>query len=217
MTHYDPAMGELGYEREDHDFYPTEEWVTLAAASFIVDGLGWFEKTCRTPNFQKTSRTPKFDIWECAAGDGAMIGPLSTIGSVYATDLVDRGGVGVTSGVDFLKLKKLPFKNGPSTIVTNPPYTHAEQFVVQALELTAQSKGRVAMLLRNEWDCASERQVLIRDHSAYTGKLVLTSRPRWIRGSKGSPRHNYAWYFWDWNQHPDEYPLLAYSYSKRAY
>lgn len=207
MSHYDPAMADLGYEREDNDFYPTETWVTKAAAEFM-DEMDWF---------RIKPRPPAYSIWECAAGDGAMIEPLQKLGRVYGTDLVSRGALGVTSGVDFLGTHALPFRTGPATIITNPPYTYAEEFVRHALKLTEPVMGRVAMLLRNEWDCASERQDLLRDHPAYTAKLVLVSRPRWIRGSKGSPRHNYAWYFWDWRHDPFEYPIVAYSSPKRAY
>lgn len=199
MASNDPAMIDLGYEREDHDFYPTEEWVTLAAVEFMRDELGW--QDC--------------PIWECAAGDGAMIDPLMRLGTVYATDLVDRGSKLVASGKDFLKTHHMP--TDISLIVTNPPYTLAHEFVEHALRLTSHRFGGVAMLLRNEWDCAAERQSLLRDHQAYTAKLVLTSRPRWIRGSKGSPRHNYAWYFWDWDHDPDTHPSISYSKSKTYY
>lgn len=92
-------------------------------------------------------------------------------------------------------------------IMTNPPFNLALQFIEKALELVDQTDGVVAMLLRNEFDCASSRTHLFENHlygfSGYdlqlpfSKKLVLTKRPRWIEGSTGSPRHNYAWYIWD--------------------
>jgi hypothetical protein len=30
-------------------------------------------------------------------------------------------------------------------------------------------------------------------------KVVLTKRPRWSTDDKASPRHNFAWFVWDWS------------------
>ena len=54
------------------------------------------------------------------------------------------------------------------------------------------------MLLRNEYDSASTRNYLFQSYP-FAMKVILTSRPKWIDNSVGSPRHNYAWYIWDWN------------------
>ena len=50
---------------------------------------------------------------------------------------------------------------------------------------------------RHEWECAANRDGLL-DEEPFAGMLTLTCRPRWIAGSTGSPRHNYAWFIWDW-------------------
>ena len=84
------------------------------------------------------------------------------------------------------------------SIVTNPPYTLAEEFIVHAIALTERVGGMVAMLMRNEYDCAASRRDLF-EHEAFAGKLILTKRPRWRDGEHiASPRHNFAWYVWDW-------------------
>jgi hypothetical protein len=115
----------------------------------------------------------------------------------YSTDIVDRG-YGDDTG-DFLAFQGLPDPTIKS-VVTNPPYlgTLPVDFISKALSLMEPVKGSVAMLLRNEFDSASKRTKLFR-HPAFSMKLTLTSRPRWIEGSTGSPRHNYAWFIWDFD------------------
>jgi hypothetical protein len=123
-----------------------------------------------------------------------MVGVLRKRANVIrCSDLVDYGwGHWVGS---FLE-EQFPW-NGD--IVTNPPYSIADEFVRHALTL-AQRGSQVAMLLRNEWDCASGRNDLFRENPHFAMKIVLTRRPRWIAGSKGSPRHNYAWFVWEIGQ-----------------
>lgn len=178
MTKHDPAMGVLGYERLEADFYPTESWVSEGLCELLV-------KHDIIP-FAST-------IWECACGQGHISKILSRHGfSVCSTDLYDRGFG--QSGIDFLTTDQC---HG-SVILTNPPYGDlAEKFIRRALEKMKPMKGMVFMLLRNEYDCAKKRKDLFDDNPHYAGKFVLTARPRWIADSTGSPRHNYSWYFWD--------------------
>jgi len=44
--------------------------------------------------------------------------------------------------------------------VTNPPYKLVQKFIEQAIGIIAPQKGKVAMLLRNEYDSAAGRQHL---------------------------------------------------------
>lgn len=94
------------------------------------------------------------------------------------------------------------------SIVTNPPYSLAEEFVRHALDLTRAAGGMVAMLLRHEFDCAATRRDLF-DMRAFAYRMALTRRPRWIAGTTGSPRHNFTWFVWDWrNERPAICKLL---------
>jgi hypothetical protein len=98
---------------------------------------------------------------------------------------------------DFLACRSLP--PGVRSIVTNPPYALAEQFLRRALDLTRPAKGMVAMLFRNEYDSASGRRDLF-ERPPFAAKLVLTRRPRWVdalQQNSASPRHDFAWYLWD--------------------
>lgn len=126
-------------------------------------------------------------IWEPACGAGAM---------QRVFDLHGIKNIGTDLPSDFLKM-------GAATawdVVTNPPYVLAEEFVRHALEITKTHKRKVAMVLRNEFDCAVGRADIFRDHPAFAMKIVLTKRPRWFEKKAGdaSPRHNYAIYVWDW-------------------
>lgn len=172
----DSAMlGTSGYDRIDQDFYPTPSW-------------------CVERLLEKMSIPKEITIWEPAAGDGAIVDVLLSKGyNVKATDLVDRGrGYEL---LDFLKTKSEDVeKEGPCIIMTNPPYGKlAEKFVEHALSMN--HVVAVVMLLRNEFDCARKRGDLFTGDDFYK-KVVLRQRPRFIRGSTGSPRHHYSWYIW---------------------
>ena len=81
--------------------------------------------------------------WECANGRGAISRVLRAAGyRVVATDIEDYGCADAQSGVNFLQQTAAP--DGVTTIVTNPPFMHADAFVRQALKLVP----RVVMLLR---------------------------------------------------------------------
>lgn len=180
----DPAMGNSGYERIENDFYPTPTWMVRGVLDLFT--------------FRDDSPI-RFadDWWEPACGEGhiAEVANEYLGGGCHATDLVYRGyGQG---DVDFLKQDAAPA--GVTMIWTNPPYGElAEKFVAKALDLMQPVDGSVIMLMRNEYDCSKKRMKLFKHHPAYFGKAVATTRPRWIEGSSGSPRHNYSWYFWDW-------------------
>ena len=164
-------LGQNKYERIEHDFYETPAWCTEVLLRHIILG-------------------PL--VLEPAAGNGAISKVLKNRGiSVMSYDIVQRdyplNGVG-----DFLQSHNIHYD-----IVTNPPYALAEEFIRHALKYTKEMNGMVAMLLRNEFDCASSRKDLF-TLLPFVLKIVLTKRPKWIAGSSGSPRHNYAWYVWDW-------------------
>lgn len=171
-------LGESGFERVEGDRYWTEPWVTQALLDAVkFRGL----------------------VWEPACGRGDMADVLTNAGySVMVSDIAgDSLGCRNAARADFLA------HSSPGdalfSIVTNPPYALAEEFIRHALELTARASGMVAMLLRNEYDCAAGRRYLF-EQEAFAAKRVLTKRPRWVDDldqPSASPRHNFAWYVWD--------------------
>lgn len=87
-------------EREKDDFYPTPPEPTRAFLHAEIDQLRSYGT-----------------IWEPAAGDGAMVREMQSVGlTVVASDMVDRGcGADIQSFYDY--------DTAPATaIVTNPPF-----------------------------------------------------------------------------------------------
>lgn len=174
------TLGESGYERREFDAYFTEPWVT--------------EQLLRHCNI----RSP---VWEPAAGRGDMVEVLAASGrSVIASDVADHGH-GVASDVDFLATTPT-WIDRVGSIVTNPPYAHADGFIRHALDLMRPQNGQVAMLVRLEFLSAASRRWM-RNEAPMAVVLQLTRRPRWDwwlpeRASSAGPRHNYSWIVWDY-------------------
>lgn len=171
-------LGEAGFERVEGDRYWTEPWVTRALLARIrFRGL----------------------VWECACGRGDMADVLVAEGyDVMVSDIAGASlGCRNAAETDFLKCGSPG--DAVFSIITNPPYYCAEAFIRKSLDLTARASGMVAMLLRNEYDCASSRRDLF-ERESFRAKFVLTKRPRWLDANQqhsASPRHNFAWYVWD--------------------
>lgn len=87
-------------EREPNEFYPTPPEPTRAFLHAEIDRLRDFDT-----------------IWEPAAGDGAMVREMTSVGlNAYASDLIDRGcGSEIKS---FYEYSEAPAK----AIFTNPPF-----------------------------------------------------------------------------------------------
>lgn len=83
----------------------------------------------------------KKDVWECAVGLGHISDVFEHYGyKVRKSDIVNRMDNEV---LDFLTCKE-PWQG---SIVTNPPYRYAQEFVEKALELLPEG-GKCAFLLR---------------------------------------------------------------------
>lgn len=195
-------LGEPQFERVEGDFYPTPPENLDCLAHFLD--------------------VRDLRVWEPACGQGHLSKRFIELGaaSVISTDLFERGyGVG---NVDFLKCRSVPAallntEGGTDpAIITNPPYGDlAEQFIRHALQLMKLRRGVVAMFLRNEYDCAKERMDLFNQHP-FARKIIVTKRPRWIEGSKGSPRHTYAWFVWDWRKLEARDPVICYIHPSKT-
>lgn len=140
---------------------------------------------------------PPGAIWEPACGPGAIVRVLRETGhEVYATDLVDYGLEDSTAGVDFLmEYGSSPYFIG--SIVTNPPFKLAKQFVAHALTLCP----RVIMMLRLAF-LESEGRRAILDNGMLARVHVFRNRlPRMHRegwtGKTTSSSIAFAWFVWD--------------------
>ncbi|MGH9552146.1 MAG: hypothetical protein ACRD3W_22355 [Terriglobales bacterium] len=97
------------------------------------------------------------------------------------------------------------------SIITNPPYERAHDFISHALDLTQPISGRVAMLLPMAFDCAKTRRSIFAQHPAFCRKLVLTKRVRWanLEQKTAGPSMNHAWFVWDWRNEGSD-PTIGY-------
>jgi hypothetical protein len=134
-------------------------------------------------------------IWECAAGNGAIVTPLRDAGHVvFASDKIHRT-FPLDRECDFLKETKAPA--GTEMIVTNPPYSHATEFVEHALELCP----RVLMLLRLSFLESRRRSHLFKSRKLVTvyqfiERLPMMHRDGWT-GRRATSSVAYAWFYFD--------------------
>ena len=141
---------------------------------------------------------PSGAIWEPACGPGAIVRVLRAVGhEVWATDLVDYASPDQDQArIDFLmEYGSAPYYIG--SIITNPPFKLAAQFVRHALLLCP----RVYMLLRLaflESECRStilESGWLKRVY-VFRERLPMMHRAGWD-GPRASSQMAFAWFVWD--------------------
>jgi hypothetical protein len=161
--------GYNGQERGD-DFYPTPGWATEALLS-VEDFAG--------------------TILEPACGDGAISKVLLAHGyEVVSSDLVDRG-YGIRG--DFLTLKERV-----STIVTNPPFTLAGEFIKKAKTLTSR---KFCFFLKIQFLEGVGRLEMFRDEKFPLARVHVFSSRVTLRKNgveKGaSGTMCFAWFVWD--------------------
>ena len=152
---------------DQHDFYPTPPSATQALLDREAFGRV---------------------VWEPACGDGAISEVLKQKGyRVISSDIVDRGYGRVE---DFLRSTRRP-----ESIVTNPPYTLAEEFVRKALAVTT---NKVAMLLRLAFLESQQRYRLFKE-TPLESVYVFSRRLSMAQGGAerlSSGAVAYAWFVW---------------------
>lgn len=185
------AFGNRHYLRQHLEKYYTPAWATWAL-------------------LRRLPIAPGSAVYEPAAGDGGIARVLAEAGlQVFASDIApDYEGAWQQ---DFLTVDRAPVR----AIITNPPYgvggRMAREFAEHALRLMQPVGGRVALLLRDDFDSAGGRSLLFRDCPAWGAKIVLTKRVRWtnLEQKKAGPSINHAWFVWDWSR-PGGPPTLHY-------
>jgi hypothetical protein len=136
-------------------------------------------------------------IWEPACCRGNIVKVLRAAGyRVVATDLIDYGFPGAEVGVDFLKQTSAPA--GVETIITNPPFMHADECVRHALTLVP----RVVMLLRVLFiETTGRSDILDSGHlrriHVFRERIDM-HRDGWT-GPRESSAMGLAWFDWDRN------------------
>lgn len=193
-----------GYERQEHEHYPTPAWVIDALSEHL--------------NLQRY-------IWEPACGTGQMAEAIRAHGAkVMATDIHDHGYNRMNGLRDFLESEAAVYA-GSGAIITDPPYgLHghlAVAFINKGLKHLGNFKD-LALLLPEDFDAASTRYPLFGGNPQYAGTIKLLKRIKWFdhavpckpcggtgqiaevkcirckgKGEKKSgPSENHAWFLW---------------------
>ena len=159
-------------ERESNDYYATPP--------FAVELL--LEKE----NFIN-------DIWECACGEGHISKVLISNGfNVRSTDLIDRG---YGDKYDFLKTNGAVYCD----IITNPPFSKANEFLQKALEIMFEGR-KLAFFLRIQFLEGVKRRKIFKENPP---KIIYVAS-RNIRCAKNGDFKNatgnastYCWFVWE--------------------
>lgn len=175
------ASNHTDKERENMDYYATEP---LAAELLL-----------------QIEDIPKDRwVWECASGENHLADVFEGNGyKVLKSDVVQRKPDVVL--FDFLndEPKHKPF-NG--TIITNPPYKFAQEFVERALDLISDG-NKVCMFLKVQFLEGKKRKALF---EKYPPKTVWVSSSRLLCAKNGDFKGMrdgggsavaYAWYVWE--------------------
>lgn len=135
-------------------------------------------------------------IWEPACGEGHMSKQLEKYGySVKSSDLCDRG---YGERIDFLFMNNVEW-NGD--IITNPPYSVAQEFIETALGVVREN-AKVAMFLKLQFMEGKSRKRLFIEHPP---KTIYVSSSRLLCAKNGEFQKMrdgggsavaYAWYVW---------------------
>lgn len=136
------------------------------------------------------------NIWECACGQGHLSERLRQYSyNVFATDIVNRGGV-CDKIVDFLSFDEKEQFNGD--IITNPPYKYCTEFILKALSLIPKG-NKVATFLKIQTLEGQKRYDEI--FSKYPPRTIYVFIKRIECAKNGifinSSAVCYAWYVWE--------------------
>lgn len=169
------ASNYRNYERPTDDFYATDP---LAV-----------EKLLEVEKFHSS-------VYEPACGMGHISKVLSNHGyAVKSTDLIYRG-YGEFKPVDFLTLD---WHDVDIDIITNPPYSHAEEFVRKAIDVVAEGR-KVAMLLKIQFLESQKRKALFEEYPPRT-VYVFSKRVACAKNGdfnqKLSSAMFFAWFVWE--------------------
>jgi hypothetical protein len=139
-------------------------------------------------------------IWEPACGPGSIVRILREAGHrVVATDLAHYGCPDSRGGIDFLLQSSAP--DNATTILTNPPFMQADEFVRKALQLVP----RVMMLLRLAFlESQGRSDILDGGQLArvypFRNRLPMMHRDGWT-GPFATSAMAFAWLVWEREHH----------------
>lgn len=184
--------------RRAHDYYATPRWAVDAVVPLLRH---------RIPPHHKRRRSI---VIEPGSGHGSIASVLAAQADMCGRPLWDVVGFDIdpvrveesnAAGITTLQWDWLDPKMARSikarwpyetpSVVSNPPYALAEEFVTQALAVT-RGIGIVAMLLRMSFLNSRRRAAFHREHPCDI--LPLDGRPSFTGG--GTDSAEYGWHVW---------------------
>lgn len=161
-------------DRAENDYYATDP----LAAHLLLEREGFSQ-----------------NVWECASGENHLADVFRHYGyTVRTSDIVKR--TPTTEVLDFLDCN---VQHWDGDIITNPPYTNAQEFVEKALSVVSEGQ-KVAMFLRLQFLEGLHRYDLFKENPP---KVVYVSSKRIRCGKEGEFNTSsssiiaYAWFVWE--------------------
>lgn len=171
------------------EFFPTPPWATRALLHDVLPDEDWRVRS----------------IWEPAAGERHMVRVLlESCRIIFASDVHDYGKkykVGSFTGQGPDVVKKA-FSDGTDWIITNPPFSLAQEFVQRAL---GEAKRGVAVLVRANWAEGVERYEQLFHASRPSIIAQFAERVPMVEGRwdpAASTATAYCWFIWLKNESP---------------
>ena len=166
-------------ERPESDYYATDP----ESLEIFLHKLGEDNITLNT------------NIWECAAGDGALSNVLKKYGyRVRSSDIYKRGFED-NEIIDFLEAQE----RWDGDILSNPPYSLAQEFVEKALECV-QDGSKVIMYLHLQFLESKGRRELFDTNPP---KYIYVNSARQVCYKNGDTTRKmssavcYCWFIWE--------------------
>lgn len=184
--HSKSAGGGKKKDREEFDFYETPAYAT--------EDLFKYE-------------TFEGEVWECAAGHGAMSKVIEKYNPCFSSDIRTNDEVHGVKGFNFLNCTSILMKddrhpNVVDNIITNPPYTFTVEFIETAKKVATK---KIAMLLRLPFIESQGRYELFQDKEFPLAKIyVYSERVNMTKNGAGGAQIAFSWYVWEkeWKGEP---------------
>jgi hypothetical protein len=159
--------------RDGADFWPTPACLTAALVQFVLPSL------------------PPGPVWECAAGEGHLARAIAASGRrVVATDLFSWPTI---RRVDFLH-DEPPAEAHGLPAITNPPFSHWDDFLARGLSLLdSRVITGLVLLIRHDYLQAGSRVEVFNRASL---EVRCCWRPQWLPGTTGQGRWSCSWILW---------------------
>lgn len=134
-------------------------------------------------------------VWDPAAGGGNIPSVCKSRGyDTVASDVVDRGCLDALR-CDFFAYLEAPY--GSRSIISNPPFSRASEFVIHGLSLVE----KVAVLQRTVWLEGNKRHQTLFRKGCLARMWQFSSRVSMPPGGSETPAQNgsvaYAWFVFE--------------------